>query len=348
MSTPPAAAPVVEEPAPAGPEPRIDQDGLLPGSDVDRPGTDVAVRHCDAPVALPDMMRLAAELAAADILPGHLRRRPANVLAVMFAAKALDIPIWTAFQSHYLIDGRVGMDATFMRALVMRAGHRFRVLERSDERAAVEIVRRDDPQPRVTEFTWADAVDADLTGKQVWQRYPKAMLMARATTIAVRDHTPEVLYASAYTPEELDVAVDDTGNPVTLIPSERVHDAENAGMDKTDGPGAGQVVRRRRDEAEALRAEYRRRINLAATPDELNGIWLDARAAGLLAAPLDDGQSVEQALWARADELRAVAEARAALAAQGIDTVDVEDVGDAGDAVDAVDAEVVEETRRDT
>lgn len=323
MQTAPSPLPAAETPAgepPAGPV--VDADGMLPGSDLDRPGTELAVRHCDAPAGLADMMRLASELAAANILPGHLRRQPANVLALMFAARALDIPIWTAFQALYLIDGKVGMDATFQRALIVRAGHRFRVIERSEARAAVEIVRHDDPAPRLAEFTWADAVEAGLTGKKIWHQYPKAMLMARVTTLAIRDHCPEVLFSSSYAPEELDMAIDDTGTPVTLVPSERVHDA---GMDTEESSGrAGTAVARGRDAAAALRAAYQRRIDLAGGPDELNGIWIDARAAGLLGAPLGAGLSVEQALWERADELRAVADARAALAAQGVEVLDVE------------------------
>ncbi len=302
---------------PAG---QIDTDGTLPGADVARAGAEVAIRHCDAPSALPEMMRLAAELAEADILPGHLRRRPANVLALMFAARALDIPIWVAFQSLYLIDGKVGMDATFQRSLIIRAGHRFRVLERTEHRAAVEITRHDDPEPRVSEFTWADAVEAGLTEKKIWHRYPKAMLMARVTTLAIRDHCPEVLFSSAYTPEELDVVIDDTGTPVTVIPSERVHDGA---VSTETSPAAGPSADAVRARAAALRAEYERRINLAESADDLNGIWRDAKAGGVLGAPLGE-ETVEQALWARADELRAVAQAREALAAQGVDVIDVE------------------------
>ncbi len=308
---------------------RIDEDGTLLGADVARPGTDVAVRRCDAPATLPEMMRLASELAHANILPGHLRRQPANVLALMFAARSLDIPIWTAFQALNVIDGRIGMDATFMRALVLRAGHRFRIVERTDERAAVEITRHDDPEPRLTEFTWADAVDAGLVRKEVWQRYPKAMLIARATTAAVRDHTPEVLFASAYTPEELDVVVDDTGNALTVIPSERVHDDDNPAMG-TD------VVRRDASAAAALRADYERRIDAAASADDLNAIWRDAKAGGVLGAPLRDGaepETVEQALWSRSAELRALADARAVLVDAGLDphVVDADIVDDAAD-----------------
>lgn len=301
----PAAAPPAD-----GAAARVDVDGTLPGADVDRPGAEVAVRHCDAPAALPEMMRLAAELAEADVLPRHLRRRPANVLALMFAARALDIPIWVAFQSLYLIEGKVGMDATFQRSLIVRAGHRFRILERTESRAAVEITRHDDPEPRLSEFTWADAVDAGLTNKEIWQRYPKAMLMARVTTQAIRDDCPEVLYGAAYTPEELDVALGADGTPVTLIPSERVHDGDNADMPRADPA--------------ARREAYVRAVAAATTPAELNNLWAEAKTAGLLTAPLTAGQTVEEALWARSDELRVEAEARAALAAQGVEIIDVD------------------------
>ncbi len=293
--TPPApAAPAEQEQAAAAEQPAAGQkmpDLNLPGSDVQRPGSDLAIRRSDVPASLPEMMHLARELAESDVLPAHLRRKPANVLALMFASRALDIPMWTAFQVMHNVEGKIALDATFQRAMVVRAGHKFRIVERSDTQAVAEITRHDDPDNPIREsFTYAEAVAAGLDTKKVWKSYRRAMLVARVTTQIIRDVCPEVLFGAAYAPEELDMDLDDEGRPITVIPSERV-DAN--------------VKVRTKAEIEALQKSIQLRIDTAATPDDLNKVWADAKAEGVLGAPLADGTLVNEAIAARAQEIRA-------------------------------------------
>lgn len=319
----------------------------LPGSDVVRPGSEVAIRHSDAPTSLPEMMHLAERLADSDVLPAHLRRKPANVLAVMFASRALDIPMWTAFQVMHLVEGKVALDATFQRAMVVRAGHKFRIIERSEERAVAEITREDDPEhPQREEFTYAEARAAGLTEKKVWKNYRKAMLVARVTTQLIRDVCPEVLFGAAYAPEELDMDLDDEGRPVAIIPSERV-DAN--------------VKVRTPAERKALQESFQQRIDTAGTAEDLNAIWADAKAENVLGAPLPDGTPVQAALAARAQEIKAADAAIQKMKDAGLDPTTQEpspsptgtDTGvsyekAAPDPDSAVDAEVVDEQQHVT
>lgn len=182
--------------------------------DTERAGTEVALRPTDVPAALDQQMHLAKVLAVSDLLPGHLRGTPANVLVVLQGARALDVPAFWALQSMHVIDGKLGLTAELMRALVVRAGHAVRVVERTDTHAVVEIQRRDRADAYRAEFTMAEAAAAGLSGKANWKRYPKAMLVARATSIAVRDECPDVLFGVVYTPDELGVVTDAEGDPV--------------------------------------------------------------------------------------------------------------------------------------
>lgn len=265
------------------------------------PSTDLVIRRCDVPAALTDMLTLAEALAnAGAMIPGHLRRQPANILAVMFSAKALDIPLWTAIQSTHLVDGRVGYEASFQRALVIRAGHTFRVVERTDDRAVVGITRAGSGVEQLAEFTWAEAQAAQLAKKDNWQHYRRAMLVARATTIAVREITPEVLFGAAYDPDELGALTDAAGVPVTVVSSTRI-----------DNP-AGQTGRSA-EAAAAMREDYTARIGAAETTEDLNEIWRDARRDGVLDAPLAEGVSVSGALHLRRGEILAATAAGEAL-----------------------------------
>jgi hypothetical protein len=167
------------------------------------PTTDVAVAEPRTSRSFDDRRALCAALAQSDIAPAHFRNRPANVLLVSLAAEALDLDLFTAMQELYVVQGKIGMSAGLTATLVRKAGHRLRVLETTATTATVEIVRHDDPEApfRVT-WTMEDAKRAGLSGGS-WNKYPAAMLVARATTAAARLACPEALSGVGYTPEEL-------------------------------------------------------------------------------------------------------------------------------------------------
>lgn len=171
-------------------------------------------RRTDVPSPLTDKLRMAAELAKSSLIPGHLRQRPENVFIVLMGAEALGIPVFWALQSLHVVDGKLGMDAHLMRGLVVGNGHRFRVVERSNESATVEIRRKDlreGEEPYRATFTIEDAQRAGLTNKNNWRQYTASMLVARATGIAVRDECPELLFGIIYTPDELGAVTDEHG-----------------------------------------------------------------------------------------------------------------------------------------
>lgn len=180
----------------------------------DNPRTDLVPTTTDVPANFDQQMHMAKVLAQSSLLPQALRNQPANVLIIMMGARSMGLPAFWALQSFHVIDGKLSMSADIMKARVIAAGHRFRVVERTAQRAVVRIIRRDDPEPYEAEFTIDDAKAAELLGKGNWRKYPKAMMVARATSIAVRDHCPEVLFGVLYTPDELGVETDDEGTPV--------------------------------------------------------------------------------------------------------------------------------------
>lgn len=181
-----------------------------------------AIRPSDVPDQFEQRMHMARVFAESDLLPGHLRGKPANVLIILEGARALDVAAFWGLQSMYVVDGKLTMSAELMRGLVLRAGHQFRVIERTDKIATIEIIRHDDPRPYTVSFTAREAELAGLTGKTNWKRYPKAMLVARATSTGVRDHCPDVLFGVVYTPDELGADTDQAGNPVIDESGQRV------------------------------------------------------------------------------------------------------------------------------
>lgn len=186
-----------------------------------------------------DRIEHAKLLATADMLPPHLRGKPANVLWTMEMADGLDLSLAQAVNGVVVINGSPSLKAETMRALVLRAGHRFRVDTQTDTECVVSVARREYPED-VQQFTYstADAKRAGLTGGN-WQKHPKAMLLARATSTACRAVFPDVIQGF-YAPEEVaDFAKPDTAPPsvptVTREPAPEPEPAPPADVDTTTG-----------------------------------------------------------------------------------------------------------------
>lgn len=167
----------------------------------------------EIPAELEAQVRLAKLLSTAQgFIPAHYLGHPGNVLAAMFAANSLRIPLWTALQELYVVKGSVGMSATMMRALVMRAGHKVGVSVRrraGDPVSATVTITRSDGQGGSATYSMTDARRAHLLeltreGKETaWHRHPQAMLVARATSTAARLYAPDVILGTIYLPDEL-------------------------------------------------------------------------------------------------------------------------------------------------
>ena len=113
----------------------------------------------------------------------------------------------------FVIGGRPSMYADQMVALIKSHGHKHRVVERSAERCVVRVKHRDESEWEEFTFTMQDAIGAgyvkgkgpnkdNKSGNDKYNLDPKAMLYARASSIACKAKFPETLRGMA-TYEEL-------------------------------------------------------------------------------------------------------------------------------------------------
>lgn len=236
-----------------------------------RYSTDLVPRWTDVPADLAGQQTMAEALARADLLPKGLRGNPANVLLVLLGARALNVPAFWAWQSMHVIEGKLSLSAELMRALVQRAGHQIRVVKRTDKVATVRIQRSDRDEPYEASFTWDDAEKAKLSTRDNWAKYPKAMLVARATAIAVRDECPDVLFGVLYTPDELGAQVDADGNPVVdargnpIIDGEVIEPAEHPAkaVQRVDRAAVMETLRLVANDRELTPDQVRNRLRAA-------------------------------------------------------------------------------------
>lgn len=151
---------------------------------------------------LAGVAKLADYIAATDFVPTAYRGQPAAVAAAILAGRELGIGPMTALQHLHVIEGRPAMSAQLMRALVLAAGHQLRIVEATTTRCTIAGTRKGGTEAAVT-WTMDDAKRAGLAGRPSWSRYPRQLLLARATGELCRGIFPDVIGGMAYTVEEI-------------------------------------------------------------------------------------------------------------------------------------------------
>lgn len=230
----------------------------------------------DGPRNIADQMQLAALLAKAEVgLPPAFRGDSGGVLALMYRAMALDIPLMVAADNLVFDNrGNCAMRARLMKALVtVRAGHRLIPVENTDKRAVVRLEYGDGRDPYTVEWTIATAVGAGLVkDKSPWINYAANMLYWRAMAKAVALGCPEATLGIAIVEalDDDDPNDDDTEQRPAAIPEEIIV-TDTEGRPVPDGsvtdilneiaqpePGTGRPLARPETTIEDLRAAWGR------------------------------------------------------------------------------------------
>jgi hypothetical protein len=188
----------------------------VPDGPVEEPMRPLYQPAVPAPVAPPKVlgglpylrtyMDLATAICRTEMVPPHLRNRPDATLAVFMSGAELGLGPMQSTQSIDFFQGHPSISAELMRGMVMNVGHLL-VLEVSNEQAKVTCRRKEWPSDQasvVFQWTMEDAKRAQLTGKDNWKKYPRAMLSARVTSEACRAVFPDVIVGLSYVPEELE------------------------------------------------------------------------------------------------------------------------------------------------
>lgn len=145
--------------------------------------TDIARRDTDSWVdVLPAVGDLATKIAGTEFVPAGLAGKPAAVAAAILYGREVGLGPMQSLQSISVIKGKPTLSAEAMRAMVLADGHSIRFVEMTNTRCVVEGRRRGDDEPTRVAFSMDDAKRMGLSGQQQYQKMPRQMLAARATT----------------------------------------------------------------------------------------------------------------------------------------------------------------------
>lgn len=172
-------------------------------------------------------MKYASAVAAAkQALPPAYVNNPGAVLLAQEWAQSHGVDLLTTLQTVSFIHGRPTVDATMQRALAQRAGYSVKPTDIGDKSATVQVRKGDEVVGEAT-YTLKDAELAKLLTKDNWEQNPKAMLVARATTQAIRWYAPEVM-VGVWTEDEIDDPVDVLSDAPIKLPKEEPEEVEDA------------------------------------------------------------------------------------------------------------------------
>ena len=181
---------------------------------------------------LGDVINLARGIAGTEFVPNGLRGSIEKTSAAILYGRELGLPPMTALGSVHVVEGRAGISAEAMRALILQAGHELSIQESTTSRCVILGRRKGS-----SEWTRAEATKAEydqvgqyskklgktlkLTDKDVWKSYPAEMLLARCTTKLARMVFADVIHGMRSTEELQDMtdvgAAESSGAAVSAV-----------------------------------------------------------------------------------------------------------------------------------
>lgn len=157
-----------------------------------------------------EVAKLADFIAGTDFVPKDLRGKPAAVAAAILYGREIGLPPMTALEGIAMIEGRPSLYAETIRAQILAAGHELVIQEKSASKCVILGRRKGETEWHMVTWTMEDARRANLlrpskSGKPSgWQTYPRAMLLARATTELARDKFADVTHGMRSAEELMD------------------------------------------------------------------------------------------------------------------------------------------------
>ena len=170
-----------------------------------------------APRTMAEAWKLAQTFHASGLLPRGIAS-PEAAFTIIATGAELGLSPMTSLRSIHVIEGKPVLSAALIAGIVQRRPdlcEGFALVESSDTIATYETTRRGQAPVRMS-FTIEQAQRAGLAGKDIWRKYPHAMLRARASAELARAVYPDVV-GGLYDPDEIPGAEVRTVEPRPVV-----------------------------------------------------------------------------------------------------------------------------------
>lgn len=232
-----------------------------------------------------DAERAARAMSASGFFPDA--RQMAQAVVKILAGQELGFGPFASMQGVNIIQNRPAIAANLIAAGIKRSGkYDYRVIEHTTEVCSIDFYQ-DGQKVGNSTYRIQEAMNAGLTTKDNWKKYPKNMLFARAISNGQKWFCPDAFGGSpVYTPDELGAVEDEEGHIVTIPASENGQEGEQ--VESTEEPNPSPI------------------------PEKLMDAWVKlterAAAVNIPFPQIDANRTTAEELKAAGKELRALVE----------------------------------------
>lgn len=145
---------------------------------------------------------LAEGLAASNLVPKAYQGQPANVALIIMHGAALGLSAVQSLSGIYAYDGRPGLEAKTMAAILMQHGYRIETVESTPQACTLRFTAPDGTVHEESKtIEWAKGMG--YAQKAMWAKDPGHMLYQRCIAYGARKVAPNLLLGMPYTVDEL-------------------------------------------------------------------------------------------------------------------------------------------------
>jgi hypothetical protein len=132
-----------------------------------------------------------------------------QAIVKILAGREIGVGAMASMSGIHLVQGKPTLSANLIASLIKNknSGYNYRVLEMSETVCEIEFFERGESIGK-SKFTIEEAKNAGLTGKDVWKKFAKNMLFARAISNGAKWFCPDIFNGvPVYSPEEMGAEV---------------------------------------------------------------------------------------------------------------------------------------------
>ena len=146
-------------------------------------------------------------------------QQKSQAIVKVLAGREIGLSPVESMTGIHIIKGKIALGSNLMAAGVKKSKkYDYKVITHTEKECVIKFYEGKE-EIGTSSFSLEDAKQAGVLHNDVWKKYPKNMLFARAMSNGVKWYCPDVFgHAPVYVPEEMGVEVDGEGEPINITP----------------------------------------------------------------------------------------------------------------------------------